>query len=84
MTNLDRQAQSEGVLAALATSGIKGSPANVAVRVIAGKSNKEIASELFVTEKTVKFHITSMYKRAGVSSRAQFIVKYLPYVLEQV
>ena len=43
-----------------------------------GLSNKEIANQMFVTEKTVKFHLTNIYKKLGVASRAQLIVKCLP------
>ena len=43
--------------------------------VIRGLSNAEIANKLFITEKTVKFHITAIYQKAGVTTRAQFIVK---------
>lgn len=54
------------------------SPAEARVfdRLLRGLSNKQIALELFVTEKTVKFHVTSIYKILGVRSRAQFLVKY--------
>ncbi len=45
--------------------------------VARGFSNAEIAERLFVTEKTIKFHITTIYKIEGVSSRAQLIVKCL-------
>lgn len=39
-----------------------------------GLSNKEVATRLFVTEKTVKFHLTNIYKAMGLKSRAQLIV----------
>lgn len=43
--------------------------------VAKGQSNKEVAHELFVTEKTIKFHLTNIFKKAGVKSRSQLIVK---------
>lgn len=46
--------------------------------VARGMSNREIASALAVTEKTVKFHLTNIYKKMNVASRAQLIVKTLP------
>jgi len=46
----------------------------VADLVSKGKSNKEAANALFVTEKTVKFHLTNIYKKMGVKSRSQLIV----------
>ncbi|WP_374029758.1 response regulator transcription factor [Bdellovibrio bacteriovorus] len=48
----------------------------VAEHVAKGYSNKEIAEMLFVTEKTVKFHLTNIYKKEDVKSRAQLIVKF--------
>ena len=39
-----------------------------------GLSNREIADGLFISEKTVRNHITSVFDKLGVSSRAQAIV----------
>jgi NarL family two-component system response regulator LiaR len=36
-----------------------------------GKANKQIASDLFVEEKTVKTHISSILRKLGVQSRTQ-------------
>lgn len=45
------------------------------LRLVArGKANKQIASELFVEEKTVKAHVTSILKKLGVNSRTQAIL----------
>ena len=38
-----------------------------------GKTNKEIAAELFVELSTVKTHINNLYKRLGVSNRKEAI-----------
>lgn len=40
-----------------------------------GLTNKQIASELGVGEKTVKFHLTKIYRKQGVKSRAQLLVQ---------
>ena len=45
--------------------------------VVQGKSNQEAADKLFVVEKTVKFHLTNVYKKMGIKSRAQLIVKVM-------
>ena len=37
--------------------------------MIAGKSNREIANELYVRIKTVEFHINQILTRPGVDSR---------------
>jgi DNA-binding NarL/FixJ family response regulator len=38
-----------------------------------GKSNKEIAAQLFIAERTVKFHVSDLMRRHGVSSRIALI-----------
>lgn len=48
----------------------------VADMVAKGLSNKEVGVELFITEKTVKFHLTNIFKKENVSSRAELILKY--------
>jgi DNA-binding NarL/FixJ family response regulator len=40
-----------------------------------GKSNKEIAAELCISERTVKFHVCSLLKRYGANSRIELILK---------
>ena len=37
--------------------------------VARGLSNREIATELWITEPTVKFHLTSVYRKLGVANR---------------
>jgi NarL family two-component system response regulator LiaR len=36
-----------------------------------GKANSQIAAELFVSEKTVKSHVSSILMKLGVQSRTQ-------------
>jgi DNA-binding NarL/FixJ family response regulator len=36
-----------------------------------GPTNREIAQVLFVTPKTVEVHLSSAYRKLGISSRAQ-------------
>jgi two-component system NarL family response regulator len=38
--------------------------------VARGLSNKQIGQELWVTEQTVKFHLSNVYRKLGVSNRA--------------
>lgn len=38
-------------------------------------SNQQIADELFITEKTVKFHFTNIFKKLKVNSRLKCLVK---------
>ncbi len=49
------------------------------IRVLAllgkGKSNKEIASELSCSVKTIKNHLNSVFQKLGVSNRTEAVVK---------
>jgi DNA-binding NarL/FixJ family response regulator len=42
--------------------------------IVDGKSNREIAAELFISEKTVKNHITNMLRKLDVQDRTQAAV----------
>jgi DNA-binding NarL/FixJ family response regulator len=37
--------------------------------VIAGKTNKAIACEIYISEKTVEFHLSNIYTKIGVRTR---------------
>ena len=41
--------------------------------IAAGHSNRLIAEQLFVTEKTVKNHVNKIYSKIGASSRPEAI-----------
>lgn len=43
--------------------------------ITAGTGNAEISAQLFISEKTVKNHITRIFEKLGVSNRSQAIVK---------
>ena len=46
---------------------------NVLQALTRGLSNKEIARELWLSEQTVKFHLSNIYRALGVGSRAEAI-----------
>lgn len=48
---------------------------NVQTLILQGKSNKEIASELFISLSTVKTHITNIYSKLQVSNRQELLRK---------
>jgi DNA-binding NarL/FixJ family response regulator len=39
--------------------------------VIEGKSSKDVADELFVSKRTVDFHLANVYSKLGVKNRLQ-------------
>jgi ATP/maltotriose-dependent transcriptional regulator MalT len=41
----------------------------------AGKSNRRIAQELFVTAGTVKSHVNNIYRKLGAANRAEAVTK---------
>lgn len=45
--------------------------------IVQGKTYKEIASELFISEKTVTKHVQNMFGKAGVSNKTGFINKLI-------
>jgi len=64
-------------LAALDGPGARDTPAGLSPRelevlrlVAAGKTNKSIAKQLFLSEKTVDRHVSNIFAKAGVASRA--------------
>lgn len=44
--------------------------------ILQDKSNKEIASELFVSHSTIKTHINNLYKKMGVTSRQEIVTRF--------
>ncbi|MDT0352416.1 LuxR C-terminal-related transcriptional regulator [Pseudonocardia charpentierae] len=48
----------------------------VARLVAVGMSNRHVASELFISIKTVQFHLTHVYAKLGVSSRAELASRF--------
>lgn len=41
-----------------------------------GLTNNEIADRVCISEKTVKYHLTNIYKKTNASSRTDFVLKY--------
>lgn len=46
--------------------------------VASGLTNKETAQELFISVKTVQYHLTRIYAKLGVRSRSELAAKYGP------
>jgi DNA-binding NarL/FixJ family response regulator len=45
----------------------------VLCRLVAGKRNREIASELFISERTVKYHLKSMFGKLRAKNRTEVV-----------
>ncbi|MDC0771519.1 LuxR family transcriptional regulator [Streptomyces sp. HD] len=45
----------------------------VAALAMAGRSNREIAEELYITRRTVELHLTHTYQKLGVSGREELV-----------
>ena len=50
---------------------LSGRELEIADRVALGATNRQIADELFLSPKTVEGHLTSVFAKLGVSSRAE-------------
>lgn len=48
----------------------------IAEKVVQGLSNKLIANELFISERTVKFHCANIYRKLALRNRHALIAHY--------
>ena len=60
-----RRASGEGI------AGLSGREREIADRVALGRTNREIADELFLSPKTIEGHLTTVFAKLGVASRAE-------------
>ena len=42
--------------------------------ILKGKTNKEIAADLFITENTVKYFVKSIYEKFNVHNRTELLM----------
>lgn len=59
---------------ALKAKGLSLRELEVTGLVTQGLTNKQVADKLFVCEKTVKFHLTNIFKKTSFKNRSQLIV----------
>ncbi len=57
--------------------GLTPAEERVAALVAEGRTNKEVAAELFVADRTVEYHLSHIYAKLGVRSRAE-LARRLP------
>ena len=48
----------------------------VFAQLLTDKTQAQIAEELFITHSSVHFHCKNIYKKLGISSRKQLLIKY--------
>ena len=65
-------------------AGLTRREAEVLGLLAAGRSNKEIAAELFLSERTVERHITTVYRKIGTRRRTEAMAFALRYGLADV
>ena len=66
----DQESVSEGEAE---KAGLTPSEQRVLEALARGLSNREIAQELWLTQQTVKFHLTNIYRRLGVANRTEAV-----------
>ncbi len=73
LRRLGSRVGSEGRRAALArgAEGLTDREASIVELVVAGRSNKEIAAALFLSEKTVEANLSRVYAKLGVRGRRE-------------
>jgi DNA-binding NarL/FixJ family response regulator len=45
----------------------------IALQVAEGKTNRDVAAALFLSPKTVEFHLTRVYRKLEIHSRAELV-----------
>ncbi|NBH11567.1 helix-turn-helix transcriptional regulator, partial [Amycolatopsis sp. SID8362] len=72
----DRELKAGGVHLARSDSTLTPQEEAVTRLVARGLSNKEVAAELFLSSKTVQYHLTRVYAKLGVRSRTELAAHY--------
>ena len=68
----------------LAVMGLTPRQQEIASRVLSGVSNKRIASELELTEQTVKDHVYAIFRKLGIHHRAELAARVQPLSLDEL
>ena len=65
-----------------AARGFSARECHVALKLLEGRTNKEIASQLYISEATVKKHIQNMFRKCSAADRQEFVAMYIRWVKE--
>lgn len=60
-----------------AAYGITSSELKVVKHLFEGLSNEQIGQRLSIKEKSVKYHLTSIYRKTMTGSRSEFLVRFM-------
>jgi len=63
--------------------GLTNREIDVAYLTAFGLSNREIGNEIFLSESTVKFHLTNVYKKLTLESRAKLMYMCFSYMRQE-
>jgi DNA-binding CsgD family transcriptional regulator len=70
VSELARVEVGSGIAAAATSAGLTAREAQVLALVATGKTNRAIADDLFISEKTVARHMSNLFTKLGLSSRS--------------
>ncbi|MFN2199014.1 MAG: response regulator [Anaerolineales bacterium] len=70
---MDRLAQDANPSESMPSEALTEREMEVLALMAQGRTNREIASELFVTERTVKFHVSSILSKLNASNRTEAV-----------
>lgn len=56
----------------------------VAQKIMEGLPNKTIANQLFISERTVKFHCANIYRKLEIRNRAALMASYFRLLYQPV
>jgi DNA-binding NarL/FixJ family response regulator len=72
---LDRSPAAAETLPTVNLSALSARELEVARAVAAGRSNREVAETLFISERTVKAHLGAVFEKLGVRDRLQLALQ---------
>lgn len=55
----------------------------IAFKILEGLPNKLIACDLFISERTVKFHCANIYRKLDIRNRHALVAQYYQNLLKQ-
>lgn len=59
--------------------GLSNSEIAVIGSVMNNPTSKQVAEDLFVSEKTIKYHLTNIYKKLNVKKKNEMVLLVYPY-----